>query len=57
MNDADFVVIDLDTHLGVQMFAFVWVSCAASGVSLSLWMLDYCCSRRHRRQTLKRPRE
>jgi len=56
MNEANFIIIDLETRLGKQMFAFVWVSCAASGISLSLWVLDRCLSC-HRRRISTKPRD
>lgn len=42
MNIANFDILNLHTHLGTQMFAFVWVSCAASGLALVLWA-GCCC--------------
>ena len=38
MNAANFNILDMHVSLGVQMFAFVWTSFAASTLALLVWI-------------------
>ena len=50
MNIANFDILNMHTTLGTQMFVFVWVSSAASGLALLLWTVFSCAGFRRRRR-------
>lgn len=49
LNAANFDILDIHVSLGVQMFAFVWTSFAASCLGLLLWIWVGFVQRRHHR--------